>query len=86
VWSKSDFEGPVIKELSEKYQVSPAQIVLNWAMSQNIIVLPRSTKAERIADNFHAGDWEMEKEDIEKLNNIPQGERLGKPEFADFEY
>jgi diketogulonate reductase-like aldo/keto reductase len=81
-----DFEEPVIKELAEKYQVSPAQIVLNWAMAQDIIIIPRSTKPERIEDNFHAQDWEMESEDIEKLNNIPQGARLGNPAFADFDY
>lgn len=81
-----DFDEPVIKELSDKYQVSPAQVILNWAISQNIIVIPRSTKVERIKDNFHAQDWEMEKEDIAKLNNIPQKERLGKPEFSDFNY
>lgn len=81
-----DFENPVIQELTKKYNVSPAQVVLNWAISQNIIVIPRSTKPERIEDNFHAQDWEMDPEDIEKLNNIPQGERQTKPEWAEFDY
>lgn len=81
-----DFEDPTIQELAKKYAVSPAQVVLNWAIAQNIIVIPRSTKSDRIEDNFHTEDWEMDKADIEKLNNIPQGERLGKPVFADFDY
>lgn len=81
-----DFEEPVIKELAKKYQVSPAQVVLNWAMAQDIIIIPRSTKPERIEDNFHAEDWEMDPKDIEKLNNIPQSGRLGNPAFADFNY
>lgn len=81
-----DFEDPIIKELSEKYKVSRAQIVLNWAISQNIIVIPRSTKPERIEENFHAQDFEMETADIEKINNIPQKGRMSNPEWADFEH
>lgn len=81
-----DFEQPVIQELVKKYNVSPAQIVLNWAISQNIIIIPRSTKPQRIEDNFHSQDWEMDREDIEKLNHIPQGERQSIPQWADFDY
>lgn len=81
-----DFDIPQIKELVQKYGKTPGQIVLNWAISQNIIVIPRSTTEDRIKENLAAANFEMSAEDIEKLNQIPQGQRLGNPEFADFSY
>ncbi len=81
-----DFESPEIKHLTAKYDKTPGQIVLNWAISQKIIVIPRTTSEDRIKENFHSCNFELSSEDIEKLNNITQSERLGKPEFADFDY
>ncbi len=81
-----DFDIPLIKELAEKYDKTPGQIVLNWAISQNIIVLPRTTNENRIKENLATMDFEISQTDLESLNNVPQGDRLGKPEFADFDY
>ena len=81
-----DFDIPLIKELAEKYDKTPGQIVLNWAISQNIIVLPRTTNENRIKENLAAADFEISQSDLERLNHLPQGDRLGKPEFADFDY
>lgn len=81
-----DFEIPVIKELAQKYGKTEGQIILNWAVSQDIIVIPRSTKPERISENFAAPEFEMEPEDIDKINNVPQGERQTHPEWNEFDY
>lgn len=81
-----DFDIRLINELARKYDKTLGQIVLNWAISQNIIVLPRSTSEDRIKENLAAAEFEMSLDDVGKLNNIPQGNRLGKPEFADFDY
>jgi diketogulonate reductase-like aldo/keto reductase len=81
-----DFKIDLISDLAEKYDKTMGQIVLNWAISQNIIVIPRTTNIDRIKENLVAADFEMETKDIEKLNQIPQGERLGNPDFADFNY
>lgn len=71
-----DLEEPIIFELSQKYKVLPAQVVLNWITSQDIVAIPKSADSERIEDNFKSLDWKMDKDDIEKINNIPQEEKL----------
>lgn len=81
-----DFENEIVKNLAKKYSKSPSQIILNWAITQNIIVIPRSTNPGRIKENFEASDWQLEDVDIEKLNNINQKERFSNPTWADFEY
>lgn len=81
-----DLAIPLIKELAEKYSVSASQVILNWITSQNIVAIPKATKVERIEDNLKAVSWTMEHEDIEKMNAIPQGEKLVNPVFNEFSY
>lgn len=58
----------IMEEISQKYNKLYAQIALNWLVSQkNVVTIPKSTKIERLKENFEAGQWEMKKEDIEKL-------------------
>lgn len=36
-----DLQIPLIQELARKYTVSPAQVVLNWIITQNVIAIPK---------------------------------------------
>jgi 2,5-diketo-D-gluconate reductase B len=81
-----DFEIPIIKELAKKYDKTEGQIILNWAISHNIIVIPRSSNPTRIEENFKSTDFELSGEDIEKINNVPQGERQSKADWNEFDY
>jgi 2,5-diketo-D-gluconate reductase B len=81
-----DLELAEIKELAEKYGKTPYQIILAWVLSQDILAIPRSTKKERIKENFESLEIELASEDIEKINNIEQNPRLSNPDWADFDY
>lgn len=81
-----DLDIPEVQELSKKYDVSPAQVILNWIVSRGVVAIPRSSKPERILDNFNSLNWQMEKSDVEKMNAISQGQRLQNPEFSEFDY
>ncbi len=45
------FADDIIQDLSEKYDRSPAQIVLKWAVENNVVVLPKSTSPEHVRQN-----------------------------------
>lgn len=81
-----ELKNPQIVELSEKYRVSPAQIILNWIISRGIVAIPKSTNPDNIRDNFNSLNWEMESQDIERINNIEQKPRLLAPPFNEFNY
>lgn len=83
---RQDLELDVIKELAKKYEKTPYQIILNWAISQDILVIPRSSKPERVKENFGAIDFELSLEDIALINQVSQEPRLSAPGFADFDY
>lgn len=62
-------EGNLVDELAAKYHKTPAQIALNWLISQeNVVTLSKTRSEEHLKENLGAIGWQMEKEDVEKLD------------------
>ncbi|CAH1392219.1 unnamed protein product [Nezara viridula] len=68
-------EDPVLKNVSEKYKKSPAQILIKYQIQRNVAVIPKSATKSRIASNFDVFDYTISSEDMELLNglNKPDG-------------
>lgn len=81
-----DLQLPVIKKLSEKYHRTPSQIILNWLIAKNIVVIPKASTAKHIKENFEARQFTLALEDQKLLDTLNTNNRLVKPEFADFDY
>ena len=71
----------ILKELSEKYNKTQNQIMINWLVKEKeIIPLIKSTNKDRIKENIEALDFEMEKIDYEQLNKF-QNEKINSIEI-----
>ncbi|MCB1488520.1 MAG: aldo/keto reductase [Bauldia sp.] len=46
------FTEPAIVEIAARHGVTPAQVVLRWENQQGAVVIPRSTKTERLRSNL----------------------------------
>ena len=58
----------LLTDLSEKYMKSPAQIALNWLISQpNVVSMSTMRSLAHLEDNLGALDWQMEESDIKLL-------------------
>jgi methylglyoxal/glyoxal reductase len=66
-----------LKELSEKYNKTVAQIVLRWDIQQGIVTIPKSKTPERIQSNAEIFDFELSEEDMQKIAMLNTGERIG---------
>ena len=62
------FEDKGLLELADKYKVSPANIMISWAVWRGTVVLPKSVTPSRIESNFKLVD--LSDEDGEKINSI----------------
>lgn len=59
---------PLLDALCKKYNKTPAQISINWLISQNnIVTLAKSSNIEHLKENLGSIGWFMDPEDIEKL-------------------
>lgn len=64
-------EDPVVLELAQKYQRTPGQVLINWGLSRGCSVPVKSVTPSRILENFEAQSFQLEAEDIDKLNHLP---------------
>jgi len=65
-----------ILELADKYDKSPAQIVLKWELQKGIVPLPKSKSKAHIAENLELFDWELKADDMAKIDNIDTEKRV----------
>ncbi len=58
----------VVKKICKKYKRTPAQIAINWLVSQaNVVTLAKTRNSAHLKENLGGVGWQMDKEDIEKL-------------------
>jgi 2,5-diketo-D-gluconate reductase A len=70
--------------LGEKYGKSPAQVVLRWHIELGNVVIPKSTHAERIVENFDIFDFELAPDDVAMISGMDRNGRVGpNPETFD---
>ncbi len=65
-------EDPTIVAIAEKYQRTPAQILLNWSAARGNVVLPKSLTAHRIQSNLDSFDFKLDEVDVEKINALEE--------------
>lgn len=68
-------ENAVIKEISERLKVSPAQILLAWSMNKDIVVIPKSVHQNHINENFAAQAVELDDADMKKIDALDKNYR-----------
>lgn len=64
-------ENKILDEICQKYGKSRAQIALNWLISQdNVVTIVKASNIEHLEEDLGSLGWEMEKEDIKRLNDL----------------
>jgi len=61
--------------IADEYSKTPAQILLRWALQKEVIVIPKSSKKERIYENMDVFDFALSLEDMKKLDSLNQNYR-----------
>ncbi|XP_047307936.1 NADP-dependent D-sorbitol-6-phosphate dehydrogenase-like [Impatiens glandulifera] len=77
--SVSCLDDPILKGLGEKYKKSVAQVVLRWGIQRNTIVIPKSSKVERLEENIKISDFELSNEDMDLIKSIDRKARTNQP-------
>jgi len=64
---------PVVVDVAHRVCRSPAQVLLRWALQHDLVILPKSTRAERIAENAALFDFELGRAEMERLDGLEEG-------------
>ena len=66
----SQLRDPRLARVAEAHGVTPAQVVLRWHVEHRIVAIPKSTNAERIAENAAIFDFELSPSEVECLDAL----------------
>lgn len=67
---------PRIIALATKYLKTPAQIMIRWGLQHGLVVIPKSTREERIRENSQVFDFEISSEDMRSMDSLNEDLRL----------
>lgn len=81
-------EDPELIKIAKKYDRSVAQVILRWNIQRSILVIPRSTNPEHMAENMRIFDFELSPIDMSIINGLNKNEvwePLGDPDVRPWE-
>ena len=67
------FTHPVLTAIGAKYGKSAAQVALRWNVQRGVVVIPKSVKAERMAQNFDIWNFTLSAEDMAEIAKLDIG-------------
>ena len=73
------FTHPILTEIGARYGKTAAQVDLRFLIQSGVVVIPKSTRRERMEENFALFDFHLTDGEMEQL----QGLDLGRSQFID---
>ncbi|MCG7322652.1 MULTISPECIES: aldo/keto reductase [Arsenicicoccus] len=70
------FTNPVLSEIGEAHDKSVAQVVLRWLVQRDVVVIPKSVRAERMAQNIDVFDFTLTDDEMARIAGLDTGESL----------
>ena len=67
------FDDPTLTEIGGAHGKSVAQVVLRWLIQRDVIVIPKSVRRERMAENFDVFDFELTDDDVARIAALDTG-------------
>jgi 2,5-diketo-D-gluconate reductase A len=70
------FSNSVLSEIGGAYGKSVAQVVLRWLIQRDVVVIPKSVRPERMAENIDVFDFELSGDDMARIAELDTGSTL----------
>jgi diketogulonate reductase-like aldo/keto reductase len=61
-----------LRTIAQKYQKSPTQILIRWALQKGTVVLPKSQNREHIKENAQVFDFAITAQDMDQLDRFAE--------------
>ena len=68
-------EDPVILEIADRHGVSPAQVLISWALHRDTVVIPKSVNPERLKQNLAAAELSLSDADMDAIRTLDKHRR-----------
>jgi methylglyoxal/glyoxal reductase len=61
---------PTLVEVAKRHSRTPAQVLIRWCLQHGLIVIPKSTRKERIRENSDVFGFELSAEEMRRLDGL----------------
>ncbi|HYO17876.1 MAG TPA: aldo/keto reductase [Dermatophilaceae bacterium] len=68
------FTDPLLTELGAAHAKSVAQIVLRWLVQRGVVVIPKSVRRARMAENVDIFDFELSSDQMDRISELDTGQ------------
>jgi diketogulonate reductase-like aldo/keto reductase len=68
---------PVLLDVAKGVARTPAQVLLRWGIQKGVVVLPKSTREPRIAENAALFDFVLDADAMKRLDALEEGLATG---------
>ncbi|CAM3853993.1 aldo/keto reductase [Smaragdicoccus niigatensis] len=70
------FSDPVLGAIGESHGKSIAQVVLRWLVQREVVVIPKSVRKDRMAENFDIFDFTLTDDQLAQIATLDTGVSL----------
>jgi 2,5-diketo-D-gluconate reductase A len=70
------FTNPLLSGVAEAHGKSVAQVVLRWLVQREVVVIPKSVRAERMAQNIDIFDFNLTDNQLDEIATLDTGASL----------
>lgn len=74
-------ENELIQKIASKHALTPAQVLIAWAIQRGTSVIPKSVSKDHLRANFEAAQVRLDEEDMLAIRELDSGERIVNGEF-----
>lgn len=74
--AQSFFAFPPVRAAAEKHKVTPAQVLLRWALEKGAMVVPKSCNPKRIAENAQVFGFSLSAAEVKAIDALHSGSRF----------
>jgi 2,5-diketo-D-gluconate reductase A len=67
------FTDPTLSEIGAAHGKSVAQVVLRWLIQRDVVVIPKSVRPERMAENFDVFDFTLTDDEMTRIAGMDTG-------------
>ncbi|WUD32345.1 aldo/keto reductase [Streptomyces europaeiscabiei] len=67
------FDNPVLVDIARAHDKSVAQIALRWLVQREIVVIPKSVRPERMAENLDVFDFQLTADEMARIAGLNTG-------------
>lgn len=70
------FHNEVLSSIAKKHEKSVAQVIVRWLTQRGVVVIPKSVRKERMAENLDVFGFSLDAQDMNAIQSLETGASL----------